>query len=155
MEYGLVTNGSIRVILVLETVLSNLMRSIQNSIFRDLASFYLIRFCMHKKVETFWFSLLMFSIKFLLNRKHIKRRIWVPCSTELNYQQTGSNETSKAIGKNSNDKLIMRNKLNQEAECICIRTQFSFLTLGAIIVAIGLVSLPIQIKLICREFRLR
>ena len=45
-EYGRDTGGSIRVILVLGTkVLSNLMRSIQNSTFRDLIRFHLHRIC--------------------------------------------------------------------------------------------------------------
>ena len=65
------------------------------------------------------------------------------------------NGTLKAIGKISKDKLIMRNKLNEEAECICIRTQFTYFTLGIIFVVIGLISLPIQIKLIRRELLIR
>ena len=70
-------------------------------------------------------------------------------------QDSTCNGTLKAIGKISNDKLIMRNKLNEEAECICIGFQFSYFTLGVILVVIGIISLPIQIKVICRELLLR
>ena len=48
----------------------------------------------------------------------------------------------------------MRNKLDELAECVCIRNEFGMATLGAILVIIGILSLPIQIKFILREMRL-
>ena len=48
----------------------------------------------------------------------------------------------------------MRNKLDELAECVCIRNEFVMTTIGAILVVIGILSVPIQIKFILREMRL-
>ena len=152
-EYGRDTGGSTRVILVLETkVLSNLMRSIQNSIFRDLKRFHLYKILVQKYSKKI--------CHLMANSKNWN--FTFTCGWLLNFRsklvRIGGGEqdwTLKAVGKISNDKLIMRNKLNEEAECMCIRTQFTYFTLGIIFVVIGLISLPIQIKLIRRELLIR
>ena len=156
-EYGRDTGGSTRVILVLETkVLSNLMRSIQNSIFRDLKRFHLYKILAQKYSKKICHLMansknwnFTFTCGWLLNFRSKLVRIGG------GEQDSTCNGTLKAVGKISNDKLIMRNKLNEEAECICIRTQFTYFTLGIIFVVIGLISLPIQIKLIRRELLIR
>ena len=48
----------------------------------------------------------------------------------------------------------MKNKLDEFAECVCIRNEFGMLTIGAILVMIGIISVPIQIKVLLREMRL-
>ena len=47
----------------------------------------------------------------------------------------------------------MRNRLNEVAECICIRNQFGELAFAAILVVILVICLPIQIKHILCEKR--
>ena len=62
--------------------------------------------------------------------------------------------TTQATGKSSFDELTMRNQLDVFAECVCIRNEFGMLTIGAILVMIGIISVPIQIQLLLREMRL-